>query len=202
MLPVLLRRENVAQFHDLAVDAAADKAFAADAREDVLVLALFAPDHRRQDHQLLAVAAVHDVIHDLVGGLLRDGPVALEAVGVAHPGIEQPKVVVNLRAGGHGGARGRPPGSLLDRDGGGQSLDRLHVRLLHLLQELPGVGGKRLDVAPLALGVEGVKGQRGLAGAGEAGDDDEPVSGEVDIDPLEVVFPRAADAYKVFSSHE
>jgi hypothetical protein len=46
------------------------------------------------------------------------------------------------------------------------------VGLLHQLQELAGVGGERLDVAALALGVERVERERGFSRAGEPGDDD------------------------------
>ena len=70
---------------------------------------------------------------------------------------------------------------------------RVAVGLLHLLEELPGVGRERLDVAPLPLGVERVEGERRLARAGEAGDDDEPLARDVDVDVLEIVLAGAAD---------
>ena len=52
---------------------------------------------------------------------------------------------------------------LLDGDGRRQAADDVVVRLLHLPEELAGVGGEALDVAALPLGVEGVEGQRALA---------------------------------------
>ena len=76
---------------------------------------------------------------------------------------------------------------------GRQAGDGLHVRLLHLVQELAGVGGEALDVAPLALGVEGVEGQAALAGAGGPGDHDQAVAGQVAVHPLQVVDPGAPD---------
>ena len=51
-----------------------------------------------------------------------------------------------------------------------------------------------LHVAPLALGVQRVEDQRGLAGAGHAGDHDQLVGREVEVDVAEVVLARAADA--------
>ena len=45
--------------------------------------------------------------------------------------------------------------------------------LLDALEELPRVGGEGFDVAALAFGVDGVKGKRAFAGAGDAGDDGE-----------------------------
>jgi hypothetical protein len=44
----------------------------------------------------------------------------------------------------------------------------------------------------LALGVDRVERERRLAGSGEAGDDHQPVAGDVDVDVLEVVDARAA----------
>ena len=55
-------------------------------------------------------------------------------------------------------------GPLFDGDGRGEPLDQVHVRLVHELQELPGVGGKAFHVAPLPFGVDGVEGEGTLAG--------------------------------------
>src|SRR5439155_11777290 len=82
---------------------------------------------------------------------------------------------------------------LLDGDGRRETLDAVAVRFLHLLEELTGVRGERLDVAPLPLGVERVEGERGLAGAREARDDHEAVARDLDVDVLEVVRAGAAD---------
>ena len=89
--------------------------------------------------------------------------------------------------------RGFEPGRLLlDRDRRRQPLDQVDVRLLHLLEELPRVGGQRLDVAALAFGVDRVEGERRLARARQAGDDDQLVARDVDVDVLEVVDAGAA----------
>jgi hypothetical protein len=67
---------------------------------------------------------------------------------------------------------------------GRQAFDQVDIGLFHQLQELPGVGRQRFDVAALALGVQGVKGERGFAGAGQAGDHDELVARQVEVDVL------------------
>jgi len=54
-------------------------------------------------------------------------------------------------------------------------------------EELAGVGGQRLDVPPLPLGVERVERERRFPGAGDARDDDELVPGDRDADIFEVV---------------
>src|SRR6185312_7118390 len=55
------------------------------------------------------------------------------------------------------------------------------------------VGAEALDVAALALGVDRVEGQAGLAGPGESGDADERAAREPDGDVLEVVLPGAVN---------
>ena len=122
------------------------------------------------------------------GRLAGHRPTADRAVRPADPGVEQAEVVVDL-----GDRPDRRPGVagrrlLVDRDGRRQPLDEVDVRLVHLAEELAGVRGQRLDVAALALGVDRVEGQRRLAGAGEAGEDDEAVAGQVERDVLEVVL--------------
>ena len=64
---------------------------------------------------------------------------------------------------------------------GRQALDQIDVGLLHELQELPGVGRERLDVAPLAFGIERVEGERALARARKPGDDDERVARQIEL---------------------
>ena len=46
----------------------------------------------------------------------------------------------------------------------GQCVDGIHIGALHLVEKLARVGGKGLHIAPLALGVDGVESQGGLAG--------------------------------------
>ncbi len=82
---------------------------------------------------------------------------------------------------------------LFDGDRGRKSFDGIDVGALHLIQELPRVGGERFDVAALAFGVERVEGERGLAGAGKTRDHRKRVARDFEADVLQVVLPRAAD---------
>ena len=62
------------------------------------------------------------------------------------------------------------------------------------MEQPAGVGGDRLEVPPLGLGVEGAERQRRLARAGHAGEHDQGVARDVDVDALEVVLAAPADA--------
>jgi hypothetical protein len=84
---------------------------------------------------------------------------------------------------------------LLDGDRGRQPLDQVDIRFLHQFEELACVCGQRFDVAPLPFGVEGVEGERGLAGARQAGDHDQLFARQLKIDVLEIVRARAANPY-------
>ena len=141
----------------------------------------------------LPSGSLPDAVGDLLHGHTRDLTAALGAVRMADAREEQPQVVVDLGHGADRGARVAAGALLVDGDGRGEAVDLVDVGLLHLAQELPRIGGQRLDVAALALGVDGVEGQAGLAAAGQAGDDDEPVARQLDVDVLEVVFAGAAN---------
>ena len=69
----------------------------------------------------------------------------------------------------------------------------IHIRLLHQLQELAGIGRQRFHIAALALGINGVERQRRLARARQAGQNSQGVARDLDIDILEIVLARAAN---------
>ena len=130
--------------------------------------------------------------HDLLGGLARDGPAAVGAVRRADGGVEKAEVVVDLGDGADGGARAAAGGLLLDGDGRAEAFDGVDVGALDLVEELARVGGESFDVAALALGVDGVEGERRFTGAGEAGDHRQRVARDADVDVAQIVLARAA----------
>ena len=192
MALVLVERRRLGQVVLLAVDADADEALLAGRLEDAVALGLAVLDQRPQHEQPRALGQRQHLVDDLLHRLALDLAAAGRAVRVADAREEQPQVVVDLGDRADGGAR-VPRGALLvDGDGRRQAVDLVDVRLLHLAQELARVRAQALDVAPLALGVDRVEREAALAAAGQAGDDDEPVARERDVDVLEVVLARAA----------
>ena len=126
-------------------------------------------------------------IYDLFRRLARDGLAAVGAVGRRERAVENAQVVVDLRHGRDNGARIAARRVLLDGDRRREALDLLDVGLLHAVEELARVGGERLDVAALSLGVERVEGEGRLAAPREPGDDGQGVAGDRDVDSLQVV---------------
>jgi len=159
----------------------------------LLELPFPAPDDGREDVDALVLRIEHDHVADALERLTGDFLAAVGTVRDADVREEEAQVIVDLRDGPNGRARVGPCRLLLDRDGRRQSIDEIDVRLLHLLEELPRVRGERLDVAPLTFGVDRVERERRLAGPGQARDDDELLSWEVDVDILEVVDARASN---------
>ena len=130
---------------------------------------------------------------DGVDGIAFDVDLAVGAPGLGGAGEEEAEVVVDFGGGGDGGAGVAGGIFLADGDGWGEAVDVIDIGFLHAVEELAGVGRERLDVAALALGVDGVEDEGGLAGPGDAGDDGQPVMRQVEIDVFEVMDPRAAD---------
>jgi hypothetical protein len=189
----------VSQFHQFAVHAGADEAFTGEAFDHVTKFAFLPPDDGREQHDARPRRQGEDFVHNVGGGLAHDGDTGLRAVGLADVRIKESQVIVNLRCGGDDGAGAGAGAALLDGNGRGEAFDKVHVRLLHLVEELPGVGGERFDVLALALGVNGVEGQRRLARAAQAGDDHQLVARDVQREVLEVMLTRPADSYEFFA---
>ena len=180
----------VGEVDEFAVHARAHETITERALEEVAELALASPYEGGADLDAGAGGPAEDLLGDLRGRLRAHGAAARGTVGGAGAGPQEAEVVVDLGDGADGGARVAAGGALLDGDGGRESLDDVDVGLLHDAEELPGVGGEGFDVAALPLRVDGVEGERGLAGAGEPGDDDEPVARQFDVDVAKVVLPR------------
>ena len=161
--------------------------------EFLAVLALAAAHDRRQHVDARALGQRQHAVDHLRHGLALDRQAGRRRVGHADARPQQAHVVVDLGDGADGRARVLRGGLLLDGDGRRQAVDLVDVRLLHHLQELAGIGRQALDIAALALGIDGVEGERGFAGAGQAGEHDQLVARDGDVDVLEIVLARAAD---------
>ena len=118
---------------------------------------------------------------------------ALAAERASDAGKQQPQIVVNF--GGRADGRSGIPDAvfLTDGDRRADAFDAIDIGLLHPLEELPRVRGERADVAALALGVDGVEGERRLARAADAGHDNQLAQRKRQVDVLQVVRARAAD---------
>ena len=193
VLELLVEDDLLLEQPHLPVDLDAGEAVRAQLLEHVAELALAVAHDRGVDRELRPLRQRQDLLDDLVEALPGDRAAADRAVRAADARVEQAQVVVDL---GHRPdrrarvARGR---LLVDRDRRREPVDRVDVGLLHHLQELARVRGEALDVAALALGVDRVERERGLARSGQPGDTDEGVPRQPDVDVLEVVLAGPVD---------
>ena len=86
--------------------------------------------------------------------------------------------------------------ALLEGDGRRNIMNGLHFGPRHLLQELANVGGEALHIAPGALGVEGIEGQRAFAGARYSRDHGHLPEREIERDVFEVILLYAEEPYR------
>ncbi len=191
-----LRRPLLAGLHarDLVPLEPALEALADQLAEGVL-RSLLRP--RQADHQRERIA--RRARHELLRGLLRrvgpGGAVAPGALHLAKVGEEEAHHVQRLGDGAHGRA-GVAHGVLgLQGHRRQDVVDGVHRGAFHLVQELPRIGGHRLDEPALALGVDGVEGERRLARARGSGDHRHCPVGHPAVDSLEVVGARPFDLY-------
>ena len=197
VLEALVESRRSVEALDGAVDAHPVEAAAAQLTEELGVLALAAPHHGGEHLEAGALGQGADLVDDLLGGLGGDDRIADGAVLDACPRVQQTQVVVNLGHCAHRGAGVARGGLLVDGHRGAQALDELDVGLVHLAQELTGVGGQGLHVTALPLGEDRVEGERGLARAGQTGEDDHRVARQVQVHALEIVLAGPTDDERV-----
>jgi hypothetical protein len=140
---------------------------------------------RRARHQV-GVDRLRRVVTDALAGCL------VEQLGGSCE--QQLQMVVELGHRADRRARAAHRVGLVDRDRRRHALDLVDRRAVHPLEELARVGAEGLDVAALALGVQRVEHQARLARAARPGHDRHFSGADVEIEVLEVVLSRAADA--------
>ena len=183
----------VRQLQRHAVDAHPGETLLGQVVEQRAVLALAPPHDRRHDLEAGPLGQLEHPVDDLLGRLAGDRPAAVGAVRVPDAGVEEPQVVVDLGDGPDRRARVAAGRLLVDGDGRRQALDEVDVGLVHLAQELAGVGRQRFDIAALALGVDRVEGERRLARPRQPGEDDQLVPGQVEADVAQIVLAGPAN---------
>jgi hypothetical protein len=188
----LLQLRHVGGVDRLAVDAKAHVALRLHLLEQLDELALAIAHDRGEHHQSRPGRQGQRRVDHLADALGLQRQTVVRAVRRAGAGEEQAQVVVDLGDRADGRARVVRGRLLLDRDRRRQALDDVDVGLVHQLQELARVRREALDVAALTFGVQRVERQARLARSRQAGDDDQPVPRDVEVDVLEVVGARAA----------
>ncbi len=149
---------------------------------------------RRQEHDARARIQSHQLVHHLIQALTDNRLPALITMRGSDSGKQQPQVVIDFRNRPNGGPGVVACGFLLNGNGWGKTFNKIHVRLFHALQKLARISGEGFHITSLAFGIQGIEGQRGFSGSRQAGDHDQPVSGNIHINILQVVLSGAANS--------
>ncbi len=188
----LVERKVVLEVHQFAVDAGAGETVLDKLLHFFFEFTFATTGNRRHDHYAIVGRERHDALDYLLGGLASDGLAAIGTMGHADRRIEQAQVVVDLGDGADSGARTTAGGFLLNGNRWAKAVDRVDVGAFHLVEKLAGVGRKRFDIAPLALGVNRIESERRFAGAAEPRNDRQGIARNFDVNILQVVLARAA----------
>ena len=100
-----------------------------------------------------------NLIDYLLWRLPMNGLTCRWIVWLAHGRKKHAQIIKNLGRGRDRGTGIRSRAPLLDRDRGGKPVNRIYVRLFHLIQKLPGVGGEAFHVAALPLSIKRIEGE-------------------------------------------
>ena len=192
MTEFLIQGRRLIQIVEVAIYLDPLEALLAQLNKFLAVFTLAVADDGGQQIGPRALFHRHDPVDHVLHLLGLDRLARGGAIGRADAGEEQTQVVVDL---GHS-ADGRPRvlrrGFLLDRDGGAEAGDVIHIRLLHHIKELPRIGRERFHIAPLPFGIDRVEGKARLAGTRKPGDYNQLVPWNIHVDVLQIVLARAA----------
>mmetsp|Transcript_18094 Transcript_18094/g.27953 ORF Transcript_18094/g.27953 Transcript_18094/m.27953 type:complete len:451 (-) Transcript_18094:1723-3075(-) len=192
MAEFLVQRWRIVQLIERAVHLDPLKALLAQFGELFAVLALAVADDRGQQIGARALFHRHDPVDHVLHLLRLNGLAGGRGVWRARPRIEQAHIVIDFGNRTHGGARVLGRRFLLNRNGGAEARNVIHIGLLHHIKELPRIGAQRFDIAPLPFGIDRIKGQRRLARPRKPSDHNQLVAGNIHINGFQVMLARAA----------
>jgi hypothetical protein len=132
-----------------AVDLDALEALLAQFQEFLAVFALAVAHDGGEQIGARALRHRHHAVDHVLHLLRLDRQAGGGAVGGADAGEQQPHVVVDFGHRADGRARVLRGGLLLDGNRGRQARDMVHIRLLHHVEELAGIGRQAFDIAAL-----------------------------------------------------
>ncbi|RWX47931.1 hypothetical protein H206_05483 [Candidatus Electrothrix aarhusensis] len=153
MKNVFLELDLFTEWPHLAVHPHPDITVLAQLLKDLLMAPLFANHQRREQDDLFwslrPLRTIQQGVDHVLNGLGADGLSAFWAMGLPGSGKEQAQVVIDLGHRAHRGSRIPGGGLLLNGNRRRQALQQIHVWLVHLPEELAGIGGQRFHVATL-----------------------------------------------------
>ena len=190
MLDILFQLNLFRQFVQIPVNPGPHISAAASLLQELDMLPFSPPHHRGQQLNPGPLRHGQNLIHHLVHGLPADLPATFRTMRNPDPGIQKAQIVIDLRHGPYRGTGIAVRGLLINGYGRRKSFDALHLRLLHLSQKLPRIGGQRLHVASLSFRINRIKRQRRLPGAAQPGQHYQLIPRNIQGNILQIMFIR------------
>ncbi len=150
-------------------------------------------DQRREQRDTLPLVVTQQACGDGGSTLRFYCDVAIRAVLGSQLHVQESQEVIDLRQRCDGTLTSAATRTLLDGDRGRNAVNRINIRSGRWLYELTRVGVQGFEIAPLSLVEEDVECKRRFTGAGDTGDDREAITGDLNIDALEVVLSCVVD---------
>ena len=139
VLLILLKLDALGKVINDAVSTHTDKAALARRLKLLLVLALPAAHHRRQNLNFRALRHLHHPVDDLIDGLLADLSAADRAVRHTDARVQKAQIIVNFRHRAYRGTRVFGGCFLVDGNGRRKAVNVIDIRLFHLPEEHTGI---------------------------------------------------------------
>jgi len=128
------------------------------------------------------------LIDNLLRRLATQRLASQRIVWLTHSGKKDPEIIVNFGRGRDCGSRVGAGAALFDGDRRREPLDKINIRLFHLVEELPRISGETFDIAALPLGIKSIERQRGLPRATQARNDNELLPWNLHMKVLQIVL--------------
>ena len=196
----LVHLKLFAQVNQFIVDAQPTVALGTDLAKEIGVIFAIDFEDGRVDLDQRADRERENMFGNLHRCARRHFGATVGAVGGAGSGEEDAEVVIDV---GHGADRRAGVATdrlLFNRNYRREAIDCIDLGLLQLGHKFARKGRERLQKAALPLGVDRLKGERRFARSTQPGHDDQLVTGDLDINVLQVVLPCALDRNRLSHS--
>ena len=196
----LVHLKLFAQVNQFIVDAQPTVALGTDLAKEIGVIFTIDFEDRGVDLDERADGEGKDMFGNLDRCARRHFGVTVGAVSRAGGGEENAEVVIDVGHGADGGAGVAADRLLFNRNYRREAIDCIDLGLLQLGHKFARKGRERLQKAALPLGVDRLKGERRFARSTQPRHDNQFVTGDLDIDVLQVVLPCALDRNRLSHS--
>ena len=132
----------------------------------------------------------HNLVYHLVHTLPCNFTTARRTVRNPNPCIQQAEIIIYFRYRSHCGTGIAVCGFLVYGDSRGQPFNFFYIRLFHLPQKLPCIGGERLHIASLSLCIYRIESKRAFAAAAHPRKDNQLISGDGEVNIFQIMRSR------------